>query len=95
MEPVTVGAIVRSFAGLIMNENMSPRRKQVLVIGLSVVFFLGYQVTSVSVTPADIFASLLQGLEAGLSALGIYHLTTSVPAPSAKPVDNTPIQELG
>ncbi len=75
MEPVTVGAIVRSFAGLIMHEEMSTRRKQVLVIGLSVVFFLGYQVTTISTTPAAIFDSLLRGLEAGLSALGMYELT--------------------
>lgn len=75
MEPVTVGAIVRSFAGLIMTEKMSSRTKQFLVIGISVVLFLGYQTTSVSTDPKELFQALINGLEAGLSALGIYHLT--------------------
>jgi hypothetical protein len=76
MEPVTVGAIVRSFAGLIMTEKMSTRMKQFLVIGLAVSFFMGYQITTVSTDPAELFQSFINGLEAGLSALGIYHITT-------------------
>lgn len=82
MEPVTVGAIVRSFAGLIMTENMSKRTKQFLVILISVAFFVGYQITTVSTDPAEVFASLISGLEAGLTALGMYHLT----------VDSKPVQ---
>lgn len=76
METITVSAIVRSFAGLIMTEKMPTRNKQFLVIGLSVIFFLGYQVTTVSTNPAELFQALINGLEAGLSALGIYHITS-------------------
>ncbi len=87
MEPVTVATIVRSFAGLIMSENMSPRKKQILVIGIAVIFFLGNQVSLGVYSYADLFRSLLEGCTAGLSAIGMYELT--------KTGDKTPVQELG
>ncbi len=88
MEPVTVATIVRSFAGLIMAENLSPRKKQLLVIGIAIVFFLGNQVASGVYTYPELFTSLLEGCTAGLSAIGMYELTK-------RGVDKTPVQELG
>jgi hypothetical protein len=87
MEPVTVGAIVRSFAGLIMNEDMSPKQKQISIILIAVLLTEGYALAHIGFSFAVMFDNLLNGLEAGLSALGIYHLTQKV--------DNSSIQALG
>jgi hypothetical protein len=87
MEPVTVGAIVRSFAGLIMSEDMSSKQKQISIILIAVLLTEGYALAHVGFSFAVIYDNLLTGLEAGLSALGIYHLTLKV--------DNSPVQDIG
>lgn len=75
MEPITVGAIVRSFAQLLLADSMSPRKKQVFIIIFSVFLFMGYTMTHSTFSLSNTFDSLLNGLTAGLSAIGIYHLT--------------------
>ena len=79
METVTVASLVRSFAGLIMSDSMSPRSKQFSIILLAVILFEGYALAHIGFTFAVLFDNLLSGLEAGLSALGIYHLTDNKP----------------
>lgn len=71
MEPITVATVVRSFASLIMTENMSDRTKRILVVCMSVILFVGYAATHSS----PFFEALLNGLTAGFSALGIHTLT--------------------
>ena len=75
MEIITVGAVVRSFAGLLMNDSMSTRRKQVSILVMGVLLFVGFQVTHSTVSIASVFDAFLNGLTAGLTALGIYHAT--------------------
>lgn len=58
-----------------MGEDMSPRKKQLLVIGIAVVFFLGNQVATGVYDYPNLFRSLLEGCTAGLSAIGMYELT--------------------
>lgn len=88
MEPITTATIVRSFAGLIMSENLSPRRKQALVIGISIIFFLAAQVASGNYSTKELYQSLLEGCTAGLSAIGMYEFTK-------KSVDKGTIQDIG
>ena len=78
MDPITVGTVVRSFAGLIMNQSFSRRKKQILVIALSIIFFLGDQVANGVYTYPELYTSLLEGCTAGLSAIGMYELTKNV-----------------
>lgn len=78
---LTIGAIVRSFASLIMPNDMNATRKRVCVIVGAVVLYMLEVYVSIPagavVTSAALFGSLLEGLAAGMTALGIYHATDS------------------
>ena len=86
MTILTIGTLVRSFASLIMSDSMSTRDKQVSVLSIAVILFVGFQLTHSTVTIASTFDALLDGLTAGLTALGVYHLTDT---PVDKTVDTT------
>lgn len=82
MEPITVASIVRSFAALLMADSMTVRKKQLSIIVMAVILFEGYALAHNGYSFAVLFDNLLSGLEAGLSALGIYHLTDKPKAPA-------------
>lgn len=91
MTPITVASLVRSFAALLMADSMSARKKQLSIILMAVFLFEGYAIAHVGFSLATIFDNLLSGLEAGLSALGIYHLTDK----PKEPLPITPNDDRG
>lgn len=77
MDVIVVATIVRSFAGLLMADSMSPRKKQVAVITMSVLLYIGYAATHSSPSVTALFDAMLDGLTAGVAAVGIFHATQS------------------
>jgi peptidoglycan/LPS O-acetylase OafA/YrhL len=69
---LTIGALVRAFAGMIMTERMSRRHKQLAVLGISVALFIGLSISTEPISFATVFAACISGLTAGLVAMGIH-----------------------
>jgi multisubunit Na+/H+ antiporter MnhB subunit len=75
MTIITLGALVTSFSSLFMTDTMPAWAKQAVVLTFAIVLTLGYTATHEGLALSGLFDSLINGLTAGLTALGVYHLT--------------------